>query len=312
MDKFEITVADNWEKMQIPGGVHISCKSGEILRVQVHDNNVTEAEDREILNELAQKYNGTPIAPVELSGVTFYTTTYTAYGKEQSFYSAVKNGEQIKIQMCGRCYETNADIKAMVDSIVFNSNFVNRWRTWSVDEILNTLYIKNKTEKIHSVRVGNICEAIAAKMGFSKKEIVLIRLAGLMHDIGEIGIDQDILNTPGAITAEEREEIQRHPELGYRILKSSDEFSGIADWVYEHHERPDGTGYPRGMKDEDISIEAKIVAIADAFDAMTSDLAYKNKISEEAAIEEIKRCSGTQFDPEIAKLFIRMILGRKW
>jgi len=269
MEKFEITVADNWEKMPIPGGVHISGKSGEILRVQVHDNNVTETEDRKILNDLAQKYSGTPIAPIALSGVIFYTTTYTAYGKEQSFYSAVKNDEQIKIQMCGRCYETNADIKAMVDSIVFNSCFIDRWHTLSIDELMNTLYKKNKSEKVHSVRVGNICEAVASKMGFSENETVQIRLAGLMHDAGETGIDQDILNNPGAFTDKERKEIQRHPEMGYRILNSSNEFSNIADCVYGHHENLDGTGYPKGIKNENISIQERIVSMADAYDAIT-------------------------------------------
>jgi len=182
----------------------------------------------------------------------------------------------------------------------------------TIDAMMNKLYEKNKNEKIHSVRVGNICEAIATKMGFSKNETVQIRLAGLMHDIGEIGIDQDILNNPGALTEEERKEIQRHPEMGYRILNSSNEFSDIADWVYEHHERPDGTGYPRGIKNGSISIQARIVSIADAYDAMTSDLPYKKKLSEEAAIAEIKSCAGAQFDPEIARVFIGMVLGRQW
>ncbi len=120
MEKFEITLAENWERRNIPGGVQIFGKTGEILQVQVHANNVTETEDKQLLEELVQKYNGSPIVQTQLSGIKFYTTTYTAYGKEQSFYSAVKNGEQIKIQMCGKCYETNADIKAMVDSLVFN------------------------------------------------------------------------------------------------------------------------------------------------------------------------------------------------
>jgi len=120
MEKFEIKLAENWEKKIVPGGVQIFSKSGEILQVQVHSCNFTEDEDKKFLEELTQKYNGSPIVQFELVGLKFYTTTYTAYGKEQSLYSAVKNGEQIKIQMCGKCYETNADIKAMVDSIVFN------------------------------------------------------------------------------------------------------------------------------------------------------------------------------------------------
>lgn len=120
MEKFEITLADNWEKQIVPGGVQIFSKTGEVLQVQIHSCNFTEAEDKKFLEELVEKYKGSPIVPFELSGLNFYTTTYTAYGKEQSLFSAIKNGYQIKIQMCGKCYETNADIKAMVDSLVFN------------------------------------------------------------------------------------------------------------------------------------------------------------------------------------------------
>ena len=120
MEKFEITLAENWEKRIVPNGVQIISKSGEILQILVLSNNITEAEDKIILQELAEKYNGSPIVRFELSGLNFYTTTYTAYGKEQSLFSTVKKGHQIKIQMCGKCYETNADIRAMVDSLVFN------------------------------------------------------------------------------------------------------------------------------------------------------------------------------------------------
>ena len=312
MGKFEIALADNWEKLDIPDGVHIFKKSGEILRVQVHDNNVTEAEDKETLKELIDKYNGTPITQIELSGVKFYTTTYTAYGKEQSFFSAVKNGEQIQIQMCGRCYESNAEVKAMVDSIVFKSLFVDSWDTWAIDAIMNTLYERNKAERNHSVRVGNICEAIAFKMGFSKNEIIRIRLAGQMHDIGEIGIDQEILNNPRALTDEDRIEIQRHSDVGYRILNSSNEFSDIAAWVYGHHERWDGTGYPKQIKGDKIPLQARIITVADAYDAMTSEKSYCNSLSQEDAVIEIRSCSGTQFDPEVAKIFITKILCRNW
>jgi hypothetical protein len=120
VEKFEITLADNWEKQIVPGGVQIFSKTGEVLQVHIHSYNFNEAEDKKFLEELVEKYNGSPIVQTVLAGLKFITTTYTAYGKEQSLYSAVKNGYQIKIQMCGKCYETNADIKAMVDSLVFN------------------------------------------------------------------------------------------------------------------------------------------------------------------------------------------------
>ena len=101
---------------------------------------------------------------------------------------------------------------------------------------------------------------------------------------------------------------QKHPEIGYRILNSSNEFSEIAIFVLEHQERWDGLGYPRGLKGEEISVEARIIAIADAYDAMTSDRTYRKGMDNKQAVEELKRCAGTQFDPEIVKVFLEKVL----
>ncbi|MEI6578099.1 MAG: PAS domain S-box protein [Eubacteriales bacterium] len=185
-------------------------------------------------------------------------------------------------------------------------------RNKTIDLIMDTLYERDNTEKFHSVRVGNICEAIASKMRIHKDEIIQIRLAGLMHDIGEIGVDKEILNATRELTEEDWKEIRRHPEIGYRILYASNEFKEIAEWILEHHERLDGKGYPRGVSEEQISIQARILSIADAYDAMTSERTFMKRLSEAEAIEEIKRCSGTQFDPQIAKVFIKDVLGKRW
>jgi HD-GYP domain-containing protein (c-di-GMP phosphodiesterase class II) len=141
-------------------------------------------------------------------------------------------------------------------------------------------------------------------MDFDKEDINQIRIAGLMHDIGKIGIEEKILNKPNKLNQEERYELIRHVEIGYRILSSVNEFSEIANHVLEHHERWDGSGYPKGLKGEEISLQARIIAIADSFDAMTTDRPYRGALNEQEAIKELKRCSGTQFDPEIVKIFI--------
>ena len=148
-------------------------------------------------------------------------------------------------------------------------------------------------------------------MNFSEKDVYLIKIAGLMHDIGKIEIDEKVLNKPEKLGKDEWEKMQRHPEIGYRILKSINEFSGIADDILEHHERWDGKGYPRGLKGEECSLHARIIAIADAFDAMTSDRSFSKAKSVEEAINELRRCAGTQFDPEIVRIFIEKILGDK-
>jgi diguanylate cyclase (GGDEF)-like protein/putative nucleotidyltransferase with HDIG domain len=185
-------------------------------------------------------------------------------------------------------------------------------RSTTVDLIINTLYEKNNREMLHSNRVSKLCENIAMKMNFDKDDVNKLRTAGLMHDIGKIGISEKILNKPQKLNNEEWTEIKRHPEIGYRILSSVHEFSEIADYVLEHQERWDGKGYPRGLKGEKISIQARIIAVADSFDAMTTHRAYGTILSEKKAIDEIKKCSGKQFDPNIAKIFIERVLEKEW
>lgn len=184
-------------------------------------------------------------------------------------------------------------------------------RNKTIDLIMNTLYEKSKREMLHSKRVSELCEALALRMEFDIYKVNQIKIAGLMHDIGKMGIDENILNKPLKLNDEETKEIKRHPEIGYRILSSSNEFSEIADYVLKHHERWDGNGYPGGFKAAEISIQSRIIAVADAFDAMTSDRPYRKGLSIMDALEELKRCSGKQFDPDIAEIFVNMIIEQQ-
>ncbi len=185
-------------------------------------------------------------------------------------------------------------------------------RSKTIDLILHSLFEKNNREMLHSQRVGNLCEDIARAMNYSKANISQMGIAGMMHDIGKIGISEETLNKAGKLDAAEMAEVRRHSEIGYRILGSVSEFSNVADYVLEHHERPDGKGYPKGLSGNDISPQAKIIAVADAYDAMTSKRTYKNGLSPEDAATEIKKSSGAQFDAAIAKVFIEKVLGQKW
>lgn len=177
-------------------------------------------------------------------------------------------------------------------------------RSQTIDLIMNALYEKNNREMAHSKRVSRICEEIAIHMNLCDTAVEKIKFAGLVHDIGKIGVDEKILNSSQALNDEEWHEMKKHSEMGYRILMSAKEFSEIAKYVLEHQEKWDGSGYPKGLKGEEISLEARIIAIADAFDAMTGVRNYKRAFSIEEALEEIKRCAGKHFDPEIAKLFV--------
>jgi diguanylate cyclase (GGDEF)-like protein/PAS domain S-box-containing protein len=185
-------------------------------------------------------------------------------------------------------------------------------RSKTIDLIMNSLFEKNPREMLHSKRVSEICEAIASNMNFSKDEINQIRIAGLMHDIGKIGIDEAILNNHQKLSHNEWNDIVRHSEIGYRILSSVNEFSNIAAFVLEHHEKWNGEGYPKGLKEEEISLQARIITIADAYDAMKSNRPYRKALSQEEAISEIKKYSGIQFDPNISKIFVENVLKKEW
>lgn len=173
-----------------------------------------------------------------------------------------------------------------------------------VEAFSAALDAKHSYTKGHSDRVADIAAAIAAGVGFSRREQERIHTAGHLHDIGKIGIPDNVLLKPGRLNNEEYDIIKLHPQIGYDILQKVTIFRPIAGIVLHHHERWDGCGYPGGLQGEDIPLGARIIAIADAYDAMTSARSYRQRISSEQAIAEIKRCAGTQFDPALVKIFL--------
>lgn len=174
-----------------------------------------------------------------------------------------------------------------------------------IDSIVQTLHQKNPREERHSQRVSVISAEIAQELGLSEYEIRKVELAALMHDVGKIVIDEQILNKVGRLNEKEWMQIRRHPEIGYRILATSSDTAEIAGAALAHHERWDGNGYPKGLAREEIPFVARIIAVADTFDAMTGRRPYREPMSRRQAIDEIKRCSGTQFDPIIVEAFLR-------
>ncbi|MCB2292731.1 diguanylate cyclase [Clostridium algoriphilum] len=179
-----------------------------------------------------------------------------------------------------------------------------------INTIANTLHEKNPREEQHSKRVSEICQEIGKAINFPEIEIRKLKAAGLLHDIGKIAIEEKILNKPGKLTVQERNEINRHPDIGYRILSSSNNMLELANYILAHHERWDGTGYPKGLKGEAIPLMARIIALADSYDAMTSVRLYRNALSEEEALIEILKNAGTQFDPELTKIFVEKVLNK--
>src|SRR5690606_30417295 len=158
----------------------------------------------------------------------------------------------------------------------------------TIKAILRTLHEKNPREEKHSKRVAHICQKIGIELKLPKEQIKLLEAISELHDIGKIAIDDTIINKPGKLDENEWEMVKKHPEVGYRILSTSPEYSEIALDILCHHERYDGNGYPRGLKGEEIPIRARIISIADSYDAMTSDRPYRRALSKEQAISEIK------------------------
>ncbi len=159
----------------------------------------------------------------------------------------------------------------------------------------------------HSEAVTNLCVAVATEMNCSSVFIDTLRQAGLLHDIGKIGISSNILNKAGKLSPEEYEIIKNHSQMGRRILEKISFLKDVVPIVYHHHERYDGKGYPDGLSGEDIPLGARVIQVADTYDAMNSDRPYRKGLGHEMAVMELKRCSGTQFDPQCVDAFLRMV-----
>ncbi|BFH70961.1 MAG: HD-GYP domain-containing protein [Paenibacillus dendritiformis] len=161
----------------------------------------------------------------------------------------------------------------------------------------------------HSENVAYYAVCIATEMGLKRKLCGHIYIGGLLHDIGKIGVPESILNKPSKLTMEEYEVIKRHPVIGYEMVKHISCFqkNGVLDMILFHHERYDGTGYPHGLRGSEIPLAARIMAVADSFDAMTSRRIYRPEADIRCALEEIRKHKGTQFDPGIADIFIQIV-----
>ena len=171
--------------------------------------------------------------------------------------------------------------------------------------IASALDAKDPNTHGHSLRVTMYSLILAKNLNLDDTTLEEIETAGLLHDIGKIGIPQKILCKPDKLTEEEYELMKSHPARAEKMLMGIKKLTVVSNWLRAHHERWDGKGYPYGLKGEEIPISGRIIALADTYDAMTSTRSYRKALSHETAIEEIKRCAGTQFDPVLAELFIK-------
>ncbi len=173
----------------------------------------------------------------------------------------------------------------------------------TIRAVANSVEARDAYTRGHSNRVAEISKIIAAEMGWGRRDLEMIDWGGVLHDLGKVGISDSILNKPGKLTDEEFAIMKSHPSIGGQIIGGIAFLEPLMPYIAQHHERYDGRGYPAGFKGEEIAIQGRLLAIADTYDAMTSDRPYRKGLAAQIAYDEILKCTGTQFDPVLVRAF---------
>ena len=234
---------------------------------------------------------------------------------ERIFNNTQNNKDEILVSISLGCaskdevQENIFEVLNRAEDRMYKNKLTNRksGRSNVLSAFLSTLREKSYETEEHAGRMKELSLKLGKKVGLSGTELDRLSLLTSLHDIGKITIPQELLNKEEPLTDHEWELIKKHTEAGYRIVSSMDQFSDIAEYILHHHERWDGSGYPEGLKGEDIPLLSRILSIVDAYDVMTSGRPYKEPISKEEALQEILDCAGSQFDPKLAKEFVEFM-----
>ena len=174
----------------------------------------------------------------------------------------------------------------------------------TVGMLAEALTAKDPAARLRSDEVAGYVASVAAKLDFEPRRREQLVTASLLHDLGKLGISEQILRKPGPLSQEERDKVEQHPRIGSRLVGQVPTLNSIAPAVLHHHENFDGSGYPAGLSGEEIPLEARVIGVADCFSAMTSDRSYRLPLGLEDACVELERCAGAQFDPRVVRLFV--------
>ncbi len=285
-DRMLVAIADILKKECRSGDV-IARIGGDEFVLLLHRTNSIQAE--RIVERIQNIMSNTMVDNVRLSVSFGWKTKYMLTEEFDDIYKQAEDAMYRRKMLEGKSYKSD-----------------------TIKLITQSLYEKCIWEQQHCERVSTLCKELGTALGMDSDDVDELGLTGLLHDIGKIGINKDILNKTIELTEEDWQEIKRHPEIGYHILRSVNEFAELAEYVLAHHERIDGKGYPYGLHDSDIPRKAKILHIAEAYENMVGDYSYRKKKSPEEAVMELKKNAGLEFDDVIVRVFIEKVLKKEY
>ncbi|OGI21267.1 MAG: hypothetical protein A2287_09865 [Candidatus Melainabacteria bacterium RIFOXYA12_FULL_32_12] len=293
---YNIITASNGQE-----ALEIVEKIGNDISLIVSDQRMPSMTGTEFLSKTTDKYPH--IIKMLLTGYTDIDAMIDGVNKCELFQYISKPFDTDEIQMIIRnginAYELTLSKNALLQDL--KELFFT-----TIKSVSSALDAKDTYTHGHSHRVTLFSLILAKAMGLDEILMEEIEMTGLLHDIGKIGVPESILCKPGKLTDEEYNIIKLHPERGKKILNGIKKLNNVSFWLSCHHERWDGRGYPKNIKEKEIPLPARIIAIADTYDAMTSNRSYRQGLPHEVAAEEIKRCAGSQFDPEVVRAFIQV------
>jgi len=247
---------------------------------------------------------------ISVKNAEMYNSIYTQKQEIEALYEQAAASNEELNEYIRELDETKVELAKKNNELTKYYNEIQYGYLQTVMSLANSIEAKDPYTRGHCQRVMEISCELARALGLSEDDIEDLRYAAILHDIGKIGISANILNKQGKLTDEEFDEIKKHPTIAYNILKDIEFLKNGLSGILQHHERYDGRGYPNGLKNDQICTFGRILSVADAFDAMTSDRPYRKGMPMENAIEELKRCKGTQFDPEIVDVLVLMADGK--
>lgn len=280
-DKLLITFADILKQECRSGDIIARIGGDEFVLLLPRTNTI---QTEKIVDRIRKILRKTMIEKVMLSVSFGWKTKYTPEEEFENIYKAAEDAMYRNKLWDGESYKSD-----------------------TIKMITKSLFEKSPGEQLHSERTSVICKKLGSAMELDENGINELGLVGLLHDIGKIGISEAVLNKTDHLTEAEQEELKRHSEIGYHILKSVNEFTDIAEYVLAHHEQCNGSGYPKGLKEEDIPFQARILLVADAYDEMTGSFAFQRKYTPREALEELRSNVGVRFDHKIVEIFAEKV-----